>query len=270
MSGASAFGGVLSLELRRKFAYRTDFWVRSTLSVVVQGVMSYAVWAAVFRATGAAEVGGYTLSQLVVYYLFAALVVILVRPDFGFVARDIYDGSLTKFFVLPTSFFRYKLAQQSAQAGIALAQIGAAALVVAFHPGGLLTDSTITLAAVGGGVVAVLAAAYLYHLLAFLLELPAFWMEEVWSLPVSLMFAANFLGGLLLPLTVFPVWAQEVLVWSPFPYLISFPVRAFLGEISFAEVIHGVGIIAVWAVIFHAAAEWVWRRGVVRYTGVGQ
>ncbi|MFM1847542.1 MAG: hypothetical protein RL417_1016 [Pseudomonadota bacterium] len=270
MSAASSFLEILALELRRRFAYRADFWIRSILSVAVQGILGYAVWAAVFGATGMTAVGGYTLSQLVVYYLFAALVALLVRPDFGFVARDIYDGSLTKFFVLPTSFFLYKLGQQSSQSVLVLLQLALVALVVGMNPGGALSGAALKPGSFALGVVACLGAAYLYYVLAFLLELPAFWMEEVWSLPVSLMFAANFLGGLLLPLAAFPLWAQEILAVTPFPYLISFPVRAFLGELGAIDIARGIGVVAVWSVIGHLCIAAVWRRGVARYTGVGQ
>ena len=270
MSATATFVEVVTLELRRRFAYRTDFWIRSILAVVVQGTLGYAVWAAVFEATGVATIGGYTLGELVVYYLFAALVVLLVRPDFGFVAREIYDGSLTRFFVLPTSFFLYKLGQQSAQVVLVLLQIMLVAACIAFNPGGVLGTASVGLDHFLLGVLAALGAAYLYYVLAFLFELPAFWMEEVWSLPVSLMFAANFLGGLLLPLTAFPQWAQELLVLTPFPYLISFPVRTFLGEHDLPAVLAGLAVIAVWCVFFHLAVRWVWQRGVSRFTGVGQ
>lgn len=270
MSAASSFFEVLTLELRRRFAYRTDFWIRSILSVGVQGVMGYTVWAAVFHATGVTSVGGYTLSELVVYYLFAALVVLLVRPDFGFVARDIYDGSLTKFFVLPTSFFLYKLGQHGSQVLLVMVQIALVAIVVGLNPAAVLSGASLSLESFLLGFVACLGAAYLYYVLAFLFELPAFWMEEVWSLPVSLMFAANFLGGLLLPISVFPEWAQGILILTPFPYLISFPVRAFLGELGWIELLRGFGVIAVWCALVHLAIASVWRRGVARYTGVGQ
>jgi ABC-2 type transport system permease protein len=270
VSGASSFFEVLTLELRRRFVYRTDFWIRSILSVAVQGVISYAVWASVFSVTGASSIGGYTLSELVVYYLFAGLVVLLVRPDFGFVARDIYDGSLTKFFVLPTSFFLYKLGQQSSQVLLVLLQLALVAVFVSLNPGGVLNGAELRWDTFALGVVACLGAAYLYYVLAFLFELPAFWMEEVWSLPVSLMFAANFLGGLLLPIAVFPRWAQDLISLTPFPYLISVPVRAFLGELSPFEVARGLGVIAIWCGFVHLAIGAVWRRGVSRYTGVGQ
>lgn len=270
MSAASSFIEVLTLELRRRFAYRTDFWIRSILSVVVQGILSYAVWAAVFDATGVTAVGGYALNELVVYYLFAALVVLLVRPDFGFVAREIYDGSLTRFFVLPTSFFLYKLGQQSSQVVLVLLQLSVVALFVGINPGGVLSGAALHGQSFALGVLACLGAAYLYYILAFLFELPAFWMEEVWSLPVSLMFAANFLGGLLLPMSVFPSWAQEVLALTPFPYLISQPVRVFLGELGAPDVFRGLGVVSIWCVLIHLCIAVVWRRGVARYTGVGQ
>ncbi|TWW08287.1 hypothetical protein E3A20_25830 [Planctomyces bekefii] len=97
----------------------------------------------------------------------------------------------------------------------------------------------------------------------------AFWAENVWSLNVMLMFAIRLLGGALLPLTLFPSWAQEYLSYTPFPYLVSFPIRALMGQVSADEWMGGMGILAMWTVFTVALGALIWRRGQLRYTGVG-
>ena len=110
---------------------------------------------------------------------------------------------------------------------------------------------------------------YVYFILAFVLELAAFWIDVVWNLVVMLMFVVSFLGGRMLPLTVFPEWVQTAVGYSPFPYIVSFPARAFLGELSFASWVFGMGIIIFWAVFLSLLTDTVWRKGLRSYAGVG-
>ena len=121
------------------------------------------------------------------------------------------------------------------------------------------------------GVATVLVA--LANLLGFLLRftvmLVAFWADNVWSLNVMLRFTSELLGGLMLPLSLFPDWAREALMWTPFPYLFYLPVMALMGDVGPGDFARAVTVSAAWVVICALAALAVWRRGTLAYTGVG-
>ena len=109
----------------------------------------------------------------------------------------------------------------------------------------------------------------LIFLLRFIAQLVSFWADNVWSLNVMLRFTTELLGGLMLPLTLFPQWTQDLLVWTPFPYLFYVPVMVLLGEIGVVEWVQGLAVAAVWIAVAALVALRVWRRGTLGYTGVG-
>jgi ABC-2 type transport system permease protein len=120
------------------------------------------------------------------------------------------------------------------------------------------------------GLVAAFCAMLLNLLMASIVEMVAFWAENVWTLGVMLMFAVRLLGGALLPLALFPEPWQRALAYSPFPYMISFPILSITGKVTGLEWLKGMGIIGAWVLALSWVYALVWQRGNLRYSGAGQ
>ena len=86
---------------------------------------------------------------------------------------------------------------------------------------------------------------------------------------VMLRFALNLLGGAMIPLAFFPEWGRHLAMLTPFPALISFPARTFLGQVGFQEWLLNAGILATWGIVFSVLLNWIWLRGTKQYSGVG-
>ncbi|MDX1642992.1 MAG: ABC-2 family transporter protein [Thermoanaerobaculia bacterium] len=264
------FGRIVSLESRKLMSYRVDFWLNVLVSFATQLAVAYFLWLAIFDYTGAETLGGFTFEGMVLYYVLAILLGRLVRGqerDLA-VAQDIYQGTLTKFLLYPSDYFGFKYAAHLGDLVPGLIQLllfGAVSLIVLELPPDLgITPATVVMAAV---LVAV--ANLLTFLLRFTIMLIAFWADNVWSLNVMLRFSSELLGGLMLPLSLFPEWARAALAWTPFPYLFYVPVMTLLGEVPPSEWLRAVAVAAVWSAAMAGIALAVWRRGTLSYTGVG-
>lgn len=64
---------VVSTELRKILAYRSDFWVNFLGQALVQLFIARALWEAIFLANDVKEMQGMTLPQLTLYYLLTPL-----------------------------------------------------------------------------------------------------------------------------------------------------------------------------------------------------
>ena len=264
------FGRVLSLEARKLMSYRVDFWASALVAFAVEMVVAYSLWLAIFGASGKAEIGGYSFDGMVIYYVLAILTGKLVRgQERGLsLARDIYEGSLTHYLIYPASYPGFKYAEHLGALVPALVQVAVFGVLAAFYlprPEELVITPVSVLLA----VIAVLAANLLAFALRYPIEGVAFWADNVWSLNVMMRFASDLLGGLMLPLAVFPSAMREVLEWLPFRYLFSFPVETLLGQLSFAEWLRGMAILVAWIAILALVGRSVWRRGERVYSGVG-
>lgn len=268
------FWTVFSLETRRSMAYRADFWLQMVASFAAQLVVAVFLWDAVFRARGGSPIAGYDQPAMIGYYLAVLLVGRVVRGTDRPItmASEIYEGTLSRYLLYPTNYLATKYAEHLGTLLPGLLQLvfgGGLALLL------LAGDSaTPLLAGVGpGSVLRAALAIAIGNLLSFLMHYPlqgiAFWAENVWSLNVMLRFTADLLGGLMLPLAVFPGWAQEWLSWLPFTYLFSFPVTVLFGQVDDRHFVAGLAIALGWCAVFALLGRLVWRRGLAGYNGAG-
>ena len=263
------FTRVLSLETRKLMSYRFDFWLNVVVSFFAQLAVAYFLWLAVFTSGGEETIGGFTFEGMVTYYVLAILLGRIARGQERdlTVSQDIYDGALTKYLLYPTDYFGFKYAAHLGDLVPGLLQLGLFGLLsLAFLD---LSALTVTPATIAATAVLLVLANLLGFLLRLCVMLVAFWADNTWSLNVMLRFTSDLLGGLMLPLTLFPEWAREVLVWTPFPYLFYVPVMTLLGSIEGAELARAVAVAAGWVVVTALVALAVWRRGTLAYTGVG-
>ena len=71
-------------------------------------------------------------------------------------------------------------------------------------------------------------------------------------------------SGMIVPLPLFPDWAQPVLNFLPFRGLADVPFRLYMGHIEAAE---GIGVLAhqmAWTVALVMLGRWLLRRGLRR------
>ncbi len=265
---ARLFLQIASVEARRRLSYRADFWITSAAGFLVEFGALYFLWHAMYR--NALQVGGWTLDAMVFYQAAVLLLGKLVRgPEFeGVISQDIYEGGLNRYLVYPLGYLRFKYAQHLGSllpAALQFVLFGGSFLLFLDLPEG----SGVTLAGLGMALGAVAVANLLHFLMSFPLQAVAFWADNVWSLTVAMRLITALLGGILVPLALFPGWARDLLAWTPFPHLFAIPAETLLGRIGPAEWARGLLVGLGWCAAFAAAGRAVWRRGDLQYSGVG-
>ena len=264
------FASTFGIEARRLMGYRADFWINAVLAFVVHVGIAWFLWRAVFDATGSHVIGGFTFEGMLLYSVLATLFAKLVRGQefLSDVSQDIYEGDLSRYLVYPTSYFLFRYAQHLGNLVPALVQLG---LFGATYP--LLFPLPPDLAIDGGTIaraaVTLVVGNALHYLLMLPIQMVSFWAENVWSLVVMMRMIATLAGGYLLPITLFPEWAERAALFSPFPYLYYFPVATFTGRVGLSEWAVGTGVALAWCGVLALVANAVWRRGRLTYSGVG-
>jgi ABC-2 type transport system permease protein len=261
---------IFSVEARKRMSYRADFWINSLGGLAVNLTVYWALSTALFQSSGKPLVAGYTQNGLMLYYVFATLTSRIVQSgelDMA-TAQEIYDGSLSRYLLYPIPYTAVKFAQQWGSLAPQLIQLVIFGFVAPFfiHQS---SDTQITAASIAMYALSVVVANLLHFILMLPIQAVAFWADNVWSLAVATRFITALLGGLTLPLEMFPEWARPMIEALPFVHLFNSPTRALLGKLSIAEWGMGLGIAACWCVLLAMISRWVWRRGELQYTGVG-
>lgn len=262
------FWSIAGVEARKRMSYRADFWLNAIAGFVTELGVAWFITTAMFANGG--SLGGYSRDGMLLYYVVVILVSRLVRSaDMEWaIADDIYQGALSRYLLYPASYGRMKYATL---VGALLPVILQVILFGAWVPFVLGVPEEIHLSAssVAMAVVAVAVANLLHFMTCYPIQLVAFWADNCWSLMVAHRIVASLLGGLLVPLDLFPAWSRPVVDALPFRYMFAFPVDALLGRVTPGQFATGMAVALAWCGVSAAVSAAVWRRGTLQYTGVG-
>lgn len=116
-------------------------------------------------------------------------------------------------------------------------------------------------------IVTVMFAFALRFLIQYTFALFAFWTERANAVENLWFLFYLFFSGMIAPLETFPESVRQVVLWTPFPYLINFPASIFIG--LKVDVLRGFLIMLGWGLLFFIVNRWLWRRGLKQYSGMG-
>lgn len=259
---------IFKLGLQNTAAYRTNFFFRALFNLVPL-VAALALWRAIF-AGGKETIAGYTLAQMLSYYLIVTLVEITtaVTEDEWQIATDIKDGQISQFLLRPLDYFAYRLCLFSANRLIytAMALLPMTAIVL-WNVQYLIPPAS--LVSLLGFACSLAFSALLQFLLAYLTALLAFWVLEISTMSFMLLAAQRLASGEMFPIDLLPEWLNRSLMLTPFPYCVFFPAGIYMGRVHGGALAWGLLMQALWCVALFALARLVWFRGLRTYTAVG-
>jgi ABC-2 type transport system permease protein len=260
---------VVKIGFSNTLVYRFNFFIRAAFGLVPLLATIY-LWGAVYRGQTSAAIAGYTLPGMISYYLLVTIVdtFTAVNEDDWQIAADIKDGNISQFLLKPIDFFSYRLCLfLSGKVIFAAASLVPVGIFIFCMRKYLVAP--VDAAALGGFVFSVVLTAFLQFFISYTLALSAFWLLEVSTL-IFMVFAFEYIaGGHLFPLNILPLGIEQALNFTPFPYLLYFPVSVYLGQTRGPALWQGICIQAGWTVLFYLVAQAVWSRGIRKYSAVG-
>lgn len=257
---------VFKVSWQQNLIYRLNFVLWRVRSIS-QLILVYFIWWTVFKSQEHAF--GYTIDSIITYILVAALIrAIVLSTRVTDMISQINDGSVVNFLIKPLGFIRYYLARDAADKlfNISFYIIEVCALILILKPQIIIQTNALIimwflLATIGGLII--------YFCINFIISLTSFWTENSWG-PLFLMsiFLEGFGGGLF-PIDILPKSIFNILMLTPFPYLIYFPAKLYLGTMEYQEIIRGFVIISIWIIILVLLMKRILRAGLRHYSAVG-
>jgi viologen exporter family transport system permease protein len=250
----AAFSRIAATEARRE---RSELYGRMAFFVVILGVFS-SLWRAVAEAGMPVAADPKSL----VWYLAATEWILLSAPPIHIEIQEaIRRGDVVYRLGQPASYVAAEFATGFGLLAMRAPFLGLTAFLCAFAFTGWIPPLTALLIVVpfGFAASALITALYLgIGLLAFWLQdvAPVYW---VWQ---KLMFV---LGGLMLPLELYPTIVQRVAVFTPFPSLLAAPASFVLGT-HLATPAALAGSLLLWSGATACAVFWLFRRAVSTVT----
>ena len=261
---------VINIGLQNTLVYRVNFFLRSVFGLIPLTATIF-LWRSVYSGQESNQgVAGYTLDNMISYYLVVTLVDMLtaVAEDDWQIAADIKDGNLNQLLLKPIDYLTYRLCLfLSGRIIYTVVALIPVSLFIIFQRQYFVfpNDPAIW----GWFTLSLLLTGLLQFFMSYTMALLAFWVLEV-STFIFILFAFEYIaGGHLFPLDILPKGLAQFLQFTPFPYQLFFPVSVYLERKQGWDLGQGLIIQAGWVIFFYLVARMVWKKGLRKYTAVG-
>ncbi len=222
--GWRKYAAAFRVSARAQLAYPGEVVMRTLFLLLILFIFS-SLWHATFAETGRARLGGLTLTQML-WYLALTEAVILSRPRTALrLDEEVRTGDFAYALGRPYRFVLYRFAQAQGERAVRLVLN----LVVAL-PLALLFSGGVGLSAAGllPGAALLLLAVTADYLFTLSVQMLAFWVEDTTSLLFIYDRLLMILGGVLLPVGLFPGPVAAVARALPFSAMINGPAEALV------------------------------------------
>lgn len=248
-------------------AYRASFVIYRVRGFL--GILTlYFLWLAVLPEDQTFL--GYSQQMMLTYVLGISLlssIVLATRSQS--IAIDINEGNLSNYLLRPMSFFKFHFARDIGDKlmNFMFSVIELSLLFYLLRPPLFVQTDIVYLTFF---IASVILASVLYFYFSILFGFFGFWSNEVWGPRFIFYQLLTFFAGGLFPLDILPEGVFKAIEYLPFTYLLYFPIKTYMGDVSLLTVLKGLVITSLWIVVMYCFTQFIWRKGLKSYTAHGK
>jgi ABC-2 type transport system permease protein len=206
------------ISLNNQLAYVADFFVRSIFLTVIMYIFMQ-LWTTTYQGEGTPTIAGYTIQQIIWYILFAEALTMAFPSLSTRIEEEVKSGDVGYKLTRPLHYIGYHYAAYLAEVYVKLG--------VNLLMGCLIGTALVGFPSIGLGWAGLLLMSFgaitVHFTLSMTLALCAFWVEETRGLEFVYHKLLFTIGGMLMPLELFPETLQTICRWLPFQTIMYFP-----------------------------------------------
>ena len=248
-------------------AYRISF-VLYRFRSILQFLTAYYLWLAILPP--GTSFAGYDTASMLTYIFGVSLMSAFVMTSRSqAIGEEINNGSLSGYLLRPINYFGFWLARDAGDKimNMLFGIFEVSLLYILLHPPLYFQTESFYLVTF---FIAVLIGMLNYFFISVALGLIGFWSADIWAPRFIFYSLMIFFSGGLFPLDLLPQPIYMFFQALPFPYLLYFPVKVYLGQLSYEQVMLGLGVGIFWIFIMLWLVNTVWKTGLKSYTAYGR
>jgi len=261
----------IRLAFLKFLAYRLRYYT-GVVSYTIFVAGNYYLFTALFESrTDAAaigevaRIGGFTLSEMVTYVGLS-----WIGRSFYFnnidrtLSYQVQQGEIAMQLIKPYHVQTVMMFEAVGEAGFRLLMFTVPILVVIVPL--FKIQGPAEPALLGWTVLSFMLAFVINSQINFVVGCLAFHLKNINGVIRAKMITMDFLTGVMIPFSFFPVWFQTVAEKLPFQYISYVPVTIYLGKRTGAELAEALLVQAAWGLGLYLLGRWFWNRSVRHVT----
>jgi ABC-2 type transport system permease protein len=244
------------ITLRNQFAYMVDFLVRSVFLLLILYIFMQ-LWQVTFQGEGTSLITGYSFKQMIWYLIFTESITLACPSVCSKVEEEVKSGDVAYKLTRPVSYIGFHYMGYMSEVAVRF--------LINLTVGTILGVCVLGFPDFGYGWLVFFPLAALGITISFLmnmmLALCAFWVEETRGLEFVYHKLLFTIGGMLMPLEIFPAAIQQICQWLPFQTVLYFPAKMAV-HYDGSKLLAMLGVQCLWIVILGLAAVFIYSKGV--------
>lgn len=249
------------MQLKQYTIYKSNFYL-FTINRIVEIIVYVFVWQAIYNQTG--NSGGFTLNQMVTYYIlaiaFSSLAIWGINED---ISHSIRNGQINKELLNPITYFEYYFGIDLGEMLFAVI-VGVATFVICAIFWNLVLPVNILNFVLC--IFVILLGIPITFFIQIIVGTVGFYTNQIWGMQILRKAIIMIFSGIIAPISLFPVWFQNISQYLPFKELIYTPINIWLGQVSYNEIIFVIIKQIIWGFILYVIAKLFFNHAVKNIT----
>ncbi|MGM9986967.1 MAG: ABC transporter permease [Bacillaceae bacterium] len=256
---------IMKMQMKMETAYLAWYWA-DMASSILRLVILYYFWMAIYQ--NQSDIQGMSFQSMMTYIVLATILEGYSQGIGNELAQDIKQGNLAIEFIRP---YHYIAKLLSMDIGFKISRlirnvlpiIIISALFLDFQaPKSIGVFLFFLLSSIFGMIIG--------SLLDLIIGVLSFWTINIWGLRVLREAIIRFFSGALIPLTLFPLWFQNMSMFLPFQSLVYVPVAIYTGTLpASSSTLVLVGMQVGWIILLSIIVSLMWKMAVRKVTIFG-
>lgn len=256
---AAKYLAVFRITLSNQLAYVVDFIVRTLFLLLILYIFTQ-LWETTFLVTGQKLIEGYTLKMLMWYLVITESIVMAMPRIVDKVEQEVKNGDIAYFLHRPLSYIGYHYCGFISESIIRVSlNLTIGGLLIFFLFDGISLHWSIFPI----GTSLLIGAFTLHFLITMGISLCSFWIEEVRGYELVYSRLVMILGGMMVPLDIFPNWLEKIARVLPFQHIVYVPATHVVGT-SFQDFWPAFFVQWSWICVFLVITTFIFYLGVKR------
>ncbi len=234
---------IAKINFMNSFTYIFDTLAASFFIGLVIFIFIY-LWKAIYASNEV--IAGFTIVMMLWYLVMTEAIVVSQSRVLQEIGEEVISGNIANYLTKPYNYLIYKYATTLGRAILRFLLIFIICGVIVIL---MLGPLTITLYALPFIMITAFLAITLHFLMMACIALFALWFEDARALEFIYSKIVFTIGGMLIPLELFPVWISGISMFLPFSYVAYHPAKLFVA-FSFQNFMQVALMQVMWITVF--------------------
>jgi ABC-2 type transport system permease protein len=223
--------------------YIKDLAWSSTFIAVIIFILAN-LWKVIFGTNE--YIAGFTLVMMIWYIVMTESIVTAQSRVLEEIGDEVISGNIANYLTKPYNYIIYKYAYNFGRAILKFSITFVMCAIVAYL---MIGPTEISIISIPFIILAILLAITLDFMIMAFIGMFAFWLEDAKGLSFIYAKIIFTVGGMLVPLEIFPIWLYNISIKLPFSYIAYYPAKLFV-NFSFQSFIQVVLMQIFWILLF--------------------